>query len=98
MLQEEARDLANEYKNDKTTGKRRGEIIDRLRTLGSEWNAAGCRAAYGDITVLEGLPGYGRPGQEQLPVPQQEVDPVDPRKPGIRPQTSPVPQPTAPTR
>lgn len=51
-IRDQADGLLAEYKKDGTSSARLKEIIGELQTLGSDWNAIGCRAMYGDVTII----------------------------------------------
>lgn len=48
-IQDEGDRLRDEYRRLSPYDPRREEILQRLRNLGSDWNAAGCRAAFGGM-------------------------------------------------
>ena len=49
-IQDESDRLRAEYATLSPYDPRREEILQRLRNLGSDWNAAGCRAIFGGMT------------------------------------------------
>jgi hypothetical protein len=56
-LQQRAYDLLDEYKNlEAKNPERSQEIMNELRTIGSDWVSIGCKAGFGDIVGLETLP------------------------------------------
>lgn len=60
QMQQKGDRLIAEYKN--ATNERREAILQELRNNGRDWRAAGCQAAYGDISKLVLTPGGLRNG------------------------------------
>jgi hypothetical protein len=48
-LQSRGASLVDEYKN--ASEDRRGQILNELRTIGSDWKLTGCQGAYGNIAL-----------------------------------------------
>jgi len=70
-IQDEGDRLRREYATLSAYDPRREEILQRLRNLGADWNAAGCRAAYGGMArnnvQAQGVTGGPNAGVSQPP-------------------------------
>lgn len=70
-IQDEGDRLRAEYAGLSPYDPRREEILQRLRNLGADWNAAGCRAAYGGMArtnvLSAGATGGPTAGASQPP-------------------------------